>query len=371
MKQLGALGLEALQSGSDPEPTGQIMAALVPTENPGNRAEVSERALTSAPRGTRPNTARLKGIDRRGFREVGHETRMTDECGVGIPAGCREKFAGLAEFAVDGSRLVVEGNSRNARLKQLQIVNRGGNGAVFLGNGLPLLCDTQVPARGALRQSGQKTVGRSCSSADCAAASVKEADFDTCIASDLGQGALRLVECPLTGEDTAILVAIAVADHDLLNGQAALFGGFFIRAFAVKIKALRRDRMYQELPDDAGSLLQVIEGLEKRDNREVAHEAILRPPCQAGLPGEEVNSKQVGKTACHTDDEGSDAIDSMFGDVVAQDIVAGKDIIRFSTRRSSCTQERARRAEFFFQKRQASIFAPLGELVVLRASCLE
>ena len=57
--------------------------------------------------------------------------------------------------------------------------------------------------------------------------------------------------------------------------------------------------------------------------------------------------------------------------MAAQDIVAGKDIIRFSTRRSSCTQKRARRAEFFFQKREASILAPLRELVILRASCLE
>ena len=94
--------------------------------------------------------------------------------------------------------------------------------------------------------------------ADRAAASVEEADFDTCIAPDLGQGTLRLVECPLTGEDAAILVAVAVADHDLLHGQAALFGGFFIPAFAVELKTPRRDRMFQELPDDAGSLLQVI-----------------------------------------------------------------------------------------------------------------
>ena len=207
--------------------------------------------------------------------------------------------------------------------------------------------------------------------ADRAAASVEETDLDTCIAPDLGQGALRLVECPLTGEDAAILVAVAVADHDLLHRQAALFGGFFIRVFAVELKAPRRDRMSQELPDDAGSLLQVVKGLEKRDDREVAHKPLLRPPRQAGLSRKQINSEQVGKTACHTDDEGSDAIDSMFGDVVAQDIIAGKDIIRFSTSRSSCTQERARRAEFFFQKRQASILAPLGELVVLRASCLK
>ena len=180
---------------------------------------------------------------------------MTDECSVGIPTGCGEKFAGLAEFAVDESRLVVEGNSRNARLKQLQIVNRGGNGAVFLGNGLTLLGDAQIASRGTLRQSGQKTVGRPRASANCAAASVKKADFDTRVAPDLGQGTLRLVECPLTGEDAAILVAIAIADHDLLNGQAALFGGFFIHAFAVKIKAPRRDRMFQELTDDAGPLL--------------------------------------------------------------------------------------------------------------------
>ena len=61
----------------------------------------------------------------------------------------------------------------------------------------------------------------------------------------------------------------------------------------------------------------------------------------------------------------------MFGDVAAQDIVAGKDIIRLAAGRSSSAQKRARGAKFLFQKRQASILAPLGELVILKTSRLE
>jgi hypothetical protein len=118
-------------------------------------------------------------------------------------------------------------------------------------------------------------------------------------------------------------------------------------------------------------LLQVIESLEKRDDWEVTHKTILSPTRQTGLSREEINSKQVRKTARHADDQGSDAIESVFGNVVAQDTVAGKNIIRLMACWCSRAQERARRAEFFFQERQTPILAPLGELVILRASRLE
>jgi hypothetical protein len=77
-----------------------------------------------------------------------------------------------------------------------------------------------------LKRSGreciQEEVCRAGSTADRATAPVEESQSNARVGSDLGHGFLGLVEAPLAGHDAAILVAVAVADHDLLDRHATV-----------------------------------------------------------------------------------------------------------------------------------------------------
>ena len=50
-----------------------------------------------------------------------------------------------------------------------------------------------------------------------AAASVEKADPHAGIATQFRESSLRFLQAPLAGDDAGIFVAVAVADHDLLD----------------------------------------------------------------------------------------------------------------------------------------------------------
>ena len=61
-----------------------------------------------------------------------------------------------------------------------------------------------------------------CAAADRASASVEKPDFATSLIARQSESLLRLVEGPLTRENAAVFVAVAISDHDLLDRQVAL-----------------------------------------------------------------------------------------------------------------------------------------------------
>src|SRR5271170_5813114 len=67
----------------------------------------------------------------------------------------------------------------------------------------------------------------------------------------------RLVELPARGDETAVLVAVGIAQHDLL-----------LAAAAIDQSSILRDR--QQLFHDADTLLQVVDGLKQWDKMKSA-----------------------------------------------------------------------------------------------------
>ena len=104
----------------------------------------------------------------------------------------------------------------------------------------------------------------------CSASAVEEADLRSMGVAHRSDSRLRLVERPLTGENSAILVAVAVADHDLLDGPALGQGENFGAIGLVKGEAALCYRMREECLDEASAALEVIKGLEERNDRESA-----------------------------------------------------------------------------------------------------
>ncbi len=200
---------------------------------------------------------------------------------------------------------------------------------------------------------------------------MKEADLHTRLASDLGQGALRLVERPLARKYATVLIAVAVAYHHLLHGQFTVLEGFFIRAFALKIEAAYRHRMRKKTSHDAGPVFQIVKGLKERDNGQVAHKPMLSPSREASLTGEEIHSKQIGKAARHTHNQRADSINAMLGDVFSKHFITSKHLIRFATGRRSRAQKRTRGAQLLVQERQATLFTPLRKFMIRRAARLK
>ncbi len=61
------------------------------------------------------------------------------------------------------------------------------------------------------------------------------------------------MEGPLAGKDAAVLVAVAVADHYLLNGTFAGSINAGGTQTALQLHAVARDGMGQKVVDDVGS----------------------------------------------------------------------------------------------------------------------
>ena len=111
---------------------------------------------------------------------------------------------------------------------------------------------------------------RSGAATDCSPAAVEEADLRSVGVARRSDGGLRLVERPLAGENSAILVAVAVADHDLLDGPALGQGENFGAIGLVKGEAALRYRMGEERLDETSAALEVVKGLEERNDGESA-----------------------------------------------------------------------------------------------------
>ena len=145
---------------------------------------------------------------------------MLNQRGVTLPTGQGEEFANFRNDPIDLGLWTSHGNGSDAGLEQLEIVNRGADGAVFLRDSLALLGHAEIALNGTRRESIEKPVGRSRATADRASAAMKEANFESLFSPGCRDGVLRLMQGPLARENSAVLVAVAVADHHLLNGQA-------------------------------------------------------------------------------------------------------------------------------------------------------
>ena len=132
---------------------------------------------------------------------------------------------------------------------------------IFGGNDLALFSEPDLPVHGArwLREDG--FVARAAPSANGAAAAMKQPQLH---APGLAQGQEQLGQCdfgpielPVAGEGAAVLVAVAVTQHDVLLGARALHH--------------RTDAGQRiESPHDELCALQVANGFKQRDHDQLA-----------------------------------------------------------------------------------------------------
>ena len=98
--------------------------------------------------------------------------------------------------------------------------------AYFERDHLALLGQADLPVHRARRLRQDRLVARAAAAPDGAAAAVEQAQRDAVLVAQLGeqrdQRDLGAVQLPVAGEAAAVLVAVAVAEHDVLLGAGAL-----------------------------------------------------------------------------------------------------------------------------------------------------
>src|SRR5262245_21668035 len=93
---------------------------------------------------------------------------------------------------------------------------------ILAGDDLALLGDADAGFDRACRLRQDGVEARSSAAADRSAAAMKQAQADLVLSEDLDQRHLRLVELPARGQKPAVLVAVGVPDHHLLDATAVV-----------------------------------------------------------------------------------------------------------------------------------------------------
>src|SRR5215207_5182443 len=132
-----------------------------------------------------------------------------------------------------------------------------------------------------MRKCAEETMSGSCTAAYRAASPMKETDLGALLFADGSDRVLGFVKRPLTCENTAIFVAIAVADHHLLDGPALREREDLRAVGLVEGKAALCHRVRKKCLDQTCAALKVVKRLEKRDHRESAKKALGSPAHQA------------------------------------------------------------------------------------------
>ena len=159
--------------------------------------------------------------------------------------------------------------------------------AVAVGDHLALLGDADAPVDGAVRLGQDDAVGRPAAAPDGPAPAVEERDADARAQRQLRQLDLRPVQRPRRLQETRLLVAVGVAEHDLLRIPAQR-----------ELPAVGRH--IEELAQDARRRPQRVERLEQRHDVEPAlpRTRVVQPR----LPSQEQHLEQVRRLRRHADD---------------------------------------------------------------------
>ena len=371
------LALQPLECGADAEPAGQEEPALRPAEDPRDGAQVGQGAGSGAAGRTRSDATRLEDVDRGGLAVKLHETVCLEQCSVGFVAGFDQACHNLLEIAFRSARGGIDGKPAGAGEEQFEVEGGGDRVGKFLRDGFALLGDAQVAVERVGRQGFKKTVGRTGTATDRAAAAVEEAHARAVLGGTATDAFLGTMQRPLAGKNAAVFVAVTVADHDLLGGAEFTFG--FGQGASEPLAAPReqvavqptqagtRDRMIEKTGHDCRRALEVVDGFEKRHDGKGTNEAVGFPFGQSCFLGEEVNGEQVGNLARHADDGRTDALGAVTPHVIGQRAVGSEHGIGLGTCGNTVVEEVVRTREAFLEKGQPLLLRPCGEIGLGRA----
>jgi hypothetical protein len=222
-------------------------------------------------------------------------TGLARRAGDLVERTAQQRFVALGVVAA-GLEAIEHIAPHGAGHEELEVVGCGLDRAVLLENRLTLFGQPQADAETVLGNRIEEPKGRSRATTRATAATVEEAQRDATRCRHRQELPLCCVNGPRAREWTGVLVAVAVAEHDLLHRSS--------RAVArSQCQASLHDRHPQVLSEDCGGALEIVQRLEERNHLHRARESLFGCDQQPGLSGEEVRHEQVRGVAGHADDQ--------------------------------------------------------------------
>ncbi len=191
------------------------MAVLHPGKDPGDGAKVFDPAARTAGSRARTDLEPLDDVDRSGRAEVRNEVRAFIHQGaVGRPPGTCDRRHDLGEFSARASRAAANGaRLEHGARRQLEGAEGDSAQAVLGVDDLTLLGETHPTVHDARRLCEDSRPRLAAATARCAAAAVKQGEFDPGPVGDLRQGRLGAVEGPPRRRETGFLARVRVPQH--------------------------------------------------------------------------------------------------------------------------------------------------------------
>ena len=170
--------------------------------------------------------------------------------------------------------------------KDFQIVAADFGVGVFAGDDFALFGDPDLAVHGAARLRENGVVARAAATSHRTAAAVKQAQPHMMALEHLNEADLGFVKLPSGCDESAVLVAVGIAEHHLLHAAAAIHQ-----------RPIFRER--QHPVHDAGAGLQILDGLEQRHD---VDGAVACGVDQVGFLQQQRDLEQVGNALAHRDD---------------------------------------------------------------------
>ena len=245
-------------------PAGQDQPALAPAEAPRDGPQVLD-ALGGLARGRAGADVEFGNFaDGGGLEEIGVEARgFVHQRPVGGHAVVGERLRGLQEGLGHVGRWRQQAGFQRGGHQRFEVAAADVRVAVFGTDHLALFGEADLAAHGAMRLRQNGLVAGATAAAHRAAPAMEHAqahrpEFAAQLVEQGHQGQLGAVKLPVAGENAAILVAVGIAEHDVLLAAAALDHGGHARQAV-------------EVAHDARRIAQVLDGLEQRHGNQAGH----------------------------------------------------------------------------------------------------
>jgi hypothetical protein len=119
------------------------------------------------------------------------------------------------------------------------------------------------------------------------------------------------------------------------------------------------DREFEEGAEEFGATFEVLDGFEERNDGKEADHAFREEAEETGFAGEDVDAEEIRDTSGHADDQRTESVGSMVGDVIGEDAIGGEDGVCFRTGRGRRMKEGARGTDLAFEEAQSLGLGPI------------
>ena len=177
---------------------------------------------------------------------------LIDQAAIGCEGQRRQLLHRLEIFAARRALpRLQQARFQRRRGENFQIVAADFRVGIFAGDDLALFGDPDLAVHRAARLRDDGVIARPAAAADRTAAAVEQPQAHAVALEHTDQADLGLVEFPARGDETAVLVAVGIAEHHLLHPAAAVDEATVFRQ--------RKQAVH-----DRGTGLQILDGLEQR-----------------------------------------------------------------------------------------------------------